>query len=142
MGIKVLRYEIKNITRQGHLAAMEKQCRAEREKRRCPDVEGGRTQRSLGEARSSSDQGSSEETQQINEAEGAAQAILAIAGATSEASARSRDDSDPGLRSRAARVASSTSCARRASQGNNTGSPPMSRVGRYPARDVDDRKCR
>jgi regulator of protease activity HflC (stomatin/prohibitin superfamily) len=88
-GVKVLRYEIKNITPPHDvLAAMEKQMRAEREKRAVIlTSEGAR------DAVINSAEGAKQETikaseanklQQINEAEGEAQAILAVATATAE----------------------------------------------------------
>jgi regulator of protease activity HflC (stomatin/prohibitin superfamily) len=88
-GVKVLRYEIKNITPPHDiLAAMEKQMRAEREKRAVIlTSEGSR------DAVINSAEGAKQETiknsearrqQQINEAEGQASAILAVATATAE----------------------------------------------------------
>src|SRR5215207_8830456 len=66
-GVKVLRYEIKNITPpKGVLDAMEKQMRAEREKRQVIKASEAKKQ------------------QQINEAEGEAAAILSVAQATAE----------------------------------------------------------
>jgi regulator of protease activity HflC (stomatin/prohibitin superfamily) len=88
-GIKVLRYEIKNITPpKDVLAAMEKQMRAEREKRAVIlTSEGGRDaaiNTAEGEKQQVIKASEAKKQQQINEAEGAAQAILAIAAATSE----------------------------------------------------------
>src|ERR671914_2286814 len=88
-GVKVLRYEIKNITPpQDVLAAMEKQMRAEREKRAVILNSEGQRDAAINTA-----EGTKQETikasearrqQQINEAEGQASAILAVATATAE----------------------------------------------------------
>src|SRR4026209_2867800 len=88
-GVKVLRYEIKNITPPHDiLAAMEKQMRAEREKRAVILTSEGQRDAAINNA-----EGAKQETiknsearrqQQINEAEGQAQAILAVASATAE----------------------------------------------------------
>jgi regulator of protease activity HflC (stomatin/prohibitin superfamily) len=88
-GVKVLRYEIKNITPPHDiLAAMEKQMRAEREKRAVILTSEGARDAQINNA-----EGAKQETiknsearrqQQINEAEGQAQAILAVATATAE----------------------------------------------------------
>jgi regulator of protease activity HflC (stomatin/prohibitin superfamily) len=88
-GIKVLRYEIKNITPPNDiLAAMEKQMRAEREKRAVILASEGQRDAAINNAEGQKQQviKASEATKQqrINEAEGAASAILAIAKATSE----------------------------------------------------------
>jgi regulator of protease activity HflC (stomatin/prohibitin superfamily) len=88
-GIKVLRYEIKNITPpQDVLAAMEKQMRAEREKRAVIlTSEGGRdaaVNTAEGEKQQVIKASEARKQQQINEAEGAAAAIMAIATATAE----------------------------------------------------------
>ena len=88
-GIKVLRYEIKNITPpKDILAAMEKQMRAEREKRAVILASEGERDAAINTAEGEKQQvikaSEAKKQQQINEAEGAAQAILAIAGATSE----------------------------------------------------------
>jgi regulator of protease activity HflC (stomatin/prohibitin superfamily) len=88
-GIKVLRYEIKNITPpKDVLAAMEKQMRAEREKRAVILSSEGQRDAAINTAEGQKQQviKASEATrqQQINEAEGAAAAILAIATATAE----------------------------------------------------------
>ena len=88
-GVKVLRYEIKNITPPHDiLAAMEKQMRAEREKRAVILTSEGTRDAVINSA-----EGAKQETikasearrqQQINEAEGQAAAILAVATATAE----------------------------------------------------------
>jgi regulator of protease activity HflC (stomatin/prohibitin superfamily) len=88
-GVKVLRYEIKNITPPHDvLAAMEKQMRAEREKRAVILTSEGSRDAAINTA-----EGAKQETikrsearkqQQINEAEGEASAIMAVATATAE----------------------------------------------------------
>ena len=88
-GIKVLRYEIKNITPpQDVLAAMEKQMRAEREKRAVILTSEGGRDAAINAAEGDKQQvikaSEAKKQQQINEAEGAASAILAIASATAE----------------------------------------------------------
>lgn len=88
-GIKVLRYEIKNITPpQDVLAAMEKQMRAEREKRAVILTSEGERDAAINTAEGEKQQvikaSEAKKQQQINEAEGAAAAILAIANATAE----------------------------------------------------------
>jgi regulator of protease activity HflC (stomatin/prohibitin superfamily) len=88
-GVKVLRYEIKNITPPSDiLAAMEKQMRAEREKRAVILTSEGQRDAAINTAEGEKQQviKASEATrqQQINEAEGQAQAILAVASATAE----------------------------------------------------------
>lgn len=88
-GVKVLRYEIKNINPpQDVLGAMEKQMRAEREKRATVlESEGERDAKinqAEGEKQRVIKESEAAKQQQINEAEGEAQAILAIAGATAE----------------------------------------------------------
>jgi len=88
-GVKVLRYEIKNITPpKDILAAMEKQMRAEREKRAVILASEGERDAAINTAEGDKQQvikaSEAKKQQQINEAEGAASAILAIAGATAE----------------------------------------------------------
>jgi regulator of protease activity HflC (stomatin/prohibitin superfamily) len=95
-GVKVLRYEIKNITPPHDiLAAMEKQMRAEREKRAVILTSEGQRDAAINTA-----EGTKQETikasearrqQQINEAEGQAAAILAVATATAEGLRRVAD---------------------------------------------------
>jgi regulator of protease activity HflC (stomatin/prohibitin superfamily) len=88
-GVKVLRYEIRNITPPADiLAAMEKQMRAEREKRAVVLTSEGQRDAAINTAEGDKQQTikASEATRQrqINEAEGQAQAILAVATATAE----------------------------------------------------------
>jgi regulator of protease activity HflC (stomatin/prohibitin superfamily) len=88
-GVKVLRYEIKNITPpQDVLAAMEKQMRAEREKRAVILTSEGTRDAAVytadGVKQEVIKQSEARKQQQINEAEGQAQAILAVASATAE----------------------------------------------------------
>jgi regulator of protease activity HflC (stomatin/prohibitin superfamily) len=88
-GAKVLRYEIRNINPpQDVLSAMEKQMRAEREKRAVVLTSEGHRDAAINEAEGEKQQvikaSEAKRQQQINEAEGEASAILAIATATSE----------------------------------------------------------
>jgi len=88
-GVKVLRYEIKNITPpRDVLAAMEKQMRAEREKRAVILTSEGTRDAAVNTAEGEKQQvikaSEAKKQQQINEAEGAARAILSIAEATAE----------------------------------------------------------
>ncbi len=88
-GAKVLRYEIKNITPpQDILAAMEKQMRAEREKRAKILTSEGERDAAVNVAEGFKQKVIKESEavrqQQINEAEGQASAILAVATATAE----------------------------------------------------------
>jgi len=88
-GIKVLRYEIKNITPPADvLAAMEKQMRAEREKRAVVLTSEGQRDAAINNAEGEKQQvikaSEAKKQQQINEAEGQASAILAVAEATAE----------------------------------------------------------
>jgi regulator of protease activity HflC (stomatin/prohibitin superfamily) len=88
-GVKVLRYEIKNITPpKDVLAAMEKQMRAEREKRAVILQSEGERDAAINSAEGHKQQviknSEASRQRQINEAEGSAQATLAIAEATAE----------------------------------------------------------
>ena len=88
-GVKVLRYEIKNINPpQDVLSAMEKQMRAEREKRAVILTSEGERAAKINEAEGGSLQviKESEDAKQrrINEAEGEAEAILSVSTATAE----------------------------------------------------------
>ncbi len=88
-GVKVLRYEIKNINPpQDILSAMEKQMRAEREKRSViltsEGVRDAAINTAEGEKQRSIKASEAVRQQRINEAEGQAQAILSIATATAE----------------------------------------------------------
>jgi regulator of protease activity HflC (stomatin/prohibitin superfamily) len=88
-GVKVLRYEIKNITPPHDvLAAMEKQMRAEREKRAVILTSEGARDAAINNAEGEKQQvikaSEARRQQQINEAEGQANAILAVARATAE----------------------------------------------------------
>ena len=88
-GVKVLRYEIKNITPPHDvLAAMEKQMRAEREKRAVILTSEGARDANINNAEGEKQQvikaSEARRQQQINEAEGQASAILAVANATAE----------------------------------------------------------
>ena len=95
-GVKVLRYEIKNITPpQDVLTAMEKQMRAEREKRAVIlSSEGERDARinqAEGEKQRVIKESEAAKQRQINEAQGRAEAILAVATATAEGLRRVAD---------------------------------------------------
>ncbi len=88
-GVKVLRYEIKNITPpRDVLQVMEKQMRAEREKRAVVLTSEGERDAKINAAEGDKQrvikQSEANKQQQINEAEGQAQAILAVATATAE----------------------------------------------------------
>ena len=88
-GVKVLRYEIKNITPPHDiLAAMEKQMRAEREKRAVILTSEGQRDAAINVAEGDKQQvikaSEANRQQQMNEAEGQAAAILAVATATAE----------------------------------------------------------
>src|SRR5919112_4648831 len=88
-GVKVLRYEIKNITPpKDVLAAMEKQMRAEREKRAVILTSEGERDAAINTAEGEKQQvikaSEARKQQQINEAEGRAAAIRSVAAATAE----------------------------------------------------------
>jgi regulator of protease activity HflC (stomatin/prohibitin superfamily) len=88
-GVKVLRYELKSIQpSKDVLDAMEKQMRAEREKRanvlQSEADRDSKINRSEGEKQETIKASEADRQKQINEAEGKAQAILAVANATSE----------------------------------------------------------
>ena len=88
-GVKVLRYEIKNINPpQDVLGAMEKQMRAEREKRAVILTSEGERDAKINEAEGDKQRvikaSEAAKQQQINEAEGEARAILAVATATAD----------------------------------------------------------
>ena len=103
-GVKVLRYEIRNITPPADvLAAMEKQMRAEREKRAVILASEGDRDAKINESQGSRDANINEaegekqrvikaseavRTQQINEAQGQAEAILTVAAATADGLSR------------------------------------------------------
>jgi len=88
-GVKVLRYEIKNINPpQDVLGAMEKQMRAEREKRAVILNSEGERDAKINEAEGEKQrvikESEAAKQQQINEAQGEAEAIMAVATATAE----------------------------------------------------------
>ncbi|MDX2413469.1 MAG: stomatin-like protein [Woeseiaceae bacterium] len=88
-GVKVLRYEIKNINPPHDvLSAMEKQMRAEREKRAViltsEGVRDAKVNEAEGEKQRVIKESEAAKMQQINEAQGEAEAILAVATATAE----------------------------------------------------------
>ena len=88
-GVKVLRYEIKNINPPHDvLSAMEKQMRAEREKRAVILTSEGERDAKINEAEGEKQrvikESEAAKQQQINEAQGEAAAILAVANATAD----------------------------------------------------------
>ena len=88
-GVKVLRYEIKNINPPHDvLGAMEKQMRAEREKRAVILTSEGERDAKINQAEGEKQrvikESEAAKQQQINEAQGEAEAILAVATATAE----------------------------------------------------------
>ena len=88
-GVKVLRYEISNISPpRDVLEAMEKQMRAEREKRAAilnsEGLRDSNINQAEGEKQKVIKESEATKQQQINEAEGEAQAILTVANATAE----------------------------------------------------------
>jgi regulator of protease activity HflC (stomatin/prohibitin superfamily) len=88
-GVKVLRYEIRNITPPADvLTAMEKQMRAEREKRAVVLTSEGERDAKINQAEGEKQrvikESEASRQQQINEAQGQAEAILAVANATAE----------------------------------------------------------
>jgi regulator of protease activity HflC (stomatin/prohibitin superfamily) len=88
-GVKVMRYEIKNINPpQDVLSAMEKQMRAEREKRAVILTSEGARDAAINNAEGDKQKAikasEGRKQQQINEAEGQAAAILSVATATAE----------------------------------------------------------
>ena len=95
-GVKVLRYEIKNINPpEDVLSAMEKQMRAEREKRAVILTSEGERDAKINEAEGGKQQvikeSEASKQQKINEAEGEAEAILTVATATAEGLRRVAD---------------------------------------------------
>ena len=111
-GVKVLRYEIKNINPPHDvLSAMEKQMRAEREKRAVIlNSEGERDAKinqAEGEKQRVVKESEAVKIQQINEAQGEAEAILAVATATAEGLRRVADSmtADGGAEAMQLRVA-------------------------------------
>ena len=142
-GVKVLRYEIKNITPPHDvLAAMEKQMRAEREKRAVILTSEGTRDAAINTAEGDKQQvikaSEARKQQQINEAEGQAAAILSVATATAEGiRQRRRGDQAAGrLRGRAAaRRRAVCRAVRRARQEEQYAGP----AGQCRRRRLDDR---
>ncbi len=121
-GVKVLRYEVKSITPpQDVLAAMEKQMRAEREKRAVILTSEGVRDAAINTAEGDKQQAikasEAQRQRQINEAEGQASAILAVAsGDGRRPPARGRGDQARGRhRGRAACASPSSTSASSAS---------------------------
>ena len=88
-GVKILRYEIKNITPpQNVLQAMEKQMQAEREKRATILQAEGQKQSAINVAEGQKQkvvlESEASKARQVNEAQGQAEAIMAVANATAE----------------------------------------------------------
>ncbi len=88
-GVKILRYEIKNITPpQNVLQAMEKQMQAEREKRATILQAEGQKQSAINIAEGQKQkvvlESEASKARQVNEAQGQAEAIMAVASATAE----------------------------------------------------------
>ena len=88
-GVKVLRYEIRNINPPSDvLQAMEKQMRAEREKRAVVLTSEGERDANINQAEGEKQrvikESEAQKEKQINEAQGEAEAILAVARATAE----------------------------------------------------------
>lgn len=111
-GVKVLRVEIQNITPPRDLAAaMEKQMRAEREKRATILVSEGEREAAInlaeGEKQKVIKASEAAEQRQINEAAGEAQAILKISAATAEGIKQISESvaSEQGLRAAELRIA-------------------------------------
>ena len=111
-GVKVLRYEIKNINPpQDVVSAMEKQMRAEREKRATVLASEGERDAKINEAEGEKQrvikESEAAKQQQINEAQGEAAAILAVAEATAEGLRQVADalNSDGGDKAMQLRVA-------------------------------------
>ena len=99
-GVKVLRYEVKNINPpEDVLSAMEKQMRAEREKRAVILTSEGERDAKINEAEGGKQQvikeSEASKQQKINEAEGEAEAILTVATATAEGLRRVADALHP-----------------------------------------------
>ena len=111
-GVKVLRYEIRNITPPTDvLTAMEKQMRAEREKRAVVLTSEGERDAKINQAEGEKQrvikESEASRQQQINEAQGEAEAILAVANATGAgleriARALSQEGGDAAMRLRVA----------------------------------------
>ena len=142
-GVKVLRYEIKNITPPHDiLAAMEKQMRAEREKRAVILTSEGTRDAAINTADGVKQEvikaSEANRQQQINEAEGQAAAILAVASRHSRGHPQSGrgDQASRWLRSRpAARRGAVRHPVRRAGEEEQHAGSSRQRLGRR----IDDR---